>query len=71
MTDLEVDKKKPWAGPGKDPRADQFMDEEVEQENPDDDDGDETFLDPSTSLSNDRITRADITSFSTYGEAVY
>lgn len=44
MKDLEVDKKKPWTGPGKDPRADQFMD--VEEENPDDDDGDETYLDP-------------------------
>jgi hypothetical protein len=45
MKDLAVDQKKPWSGPGKDPRRDQFMDE-VEEENIDDDDGDETYLDP-------------------------
>lgn len=45
MKDLAVDKDKPWSGPGKDPRADRFENEE-EEENIDADDGDETYLDP-------------------------
>jgi len=42
MKDLSVDKKKPWTGPGRDPRDDRYQ----EEENLDADDGDETYLDP-------------------------
>lgn len=41
-----MDQKKPWTGPGRDPRADKFEDEDME-ENPDADDGEDTYLDPS------------------------
>ena len=54
MKDLAVDKEKPWTGPGKDPRGEQFADE-VEEENADDDDGDETYLDRSTCNTKPRI----------------
>jgi hypothetical protein len=59
MKDLAVDKTKPWSGPGRDPRGNQFMDE-VEEENIDDDDGDETYLDPGTyidGLQSNLVTR--------------
>ena len=46
LKDLAIDKEKPWTGPGRDPRGDQFMENEVEEENPDDDDGEEMYLDP-------------------------
>jgi hypothetical protein len=45
MKDLSVDKKKPWTGPGRDPRDDRYQ----EEENLDADDGDETYLDPRAS----------------------
>jgi hypothetical protein len=49
MKDLSVDKKKPWTGPGRDPRDDRYQNQEEEEENLDADDGDETYLDPRTS----------------------
>ncbi|PVG02493.1 XPA-binding protein 1 [Serendipita vermifera] len=48
MRDLNVDKKTPWKGPGRDPRSDRFEQaEEGEEEDLDADDGEETFLDRS------------------------
>lgn len=46
MRDVALDQKKPWKGPGRDPRGDKFEDRMEEDEgNPDDDDGEDTYLD--------------------------
>lgn len=44
--DIALDKKSAWKGPGPDPRDGKFDDAmEEDEENPDDDDGEDTYLD--------------------------
>lgn len=46
MRDITLDKKAPWKGSGRDPREEKFDDAMNEDEgNPDDDDGEDTYLD--------------------------
>jgi len=44
MKDLKLDRQKPWEGPGRDPRGDQWEDDGMEED--DVDDGQDEDVDP-------------------------